>query len=234
MWRFFTNLFHTISATNSLEAQLFPPLRLPVKFRPYVPADFDECVAIYQKNEPGRFPEGQIATFKKYLNREQKALIIAELDSKVVGYGGLKLHPPRAAVLCYGIVDPSFQGRRIGTTLTLLRMSLLPPYPGDLVVLIFAVDASMPFYEGFGFSKIGNWTVDQNRQFPAGALRVSRQTLSYIRQTLQKRGIKVEGNLVLEASESKSFEVQESPNGLINVKLLKQEGAGQPTDQQNP
>src|SRR6266481_148181 len=140
-WR--TALQRFIFAPTLLEAQLYPPLERKVSFRLYDMRDFDACLAIYLRNESGRFPENHRPRFEEYLRKEKKTLIIAEYNSKVVGYGGLNLGAPNVAVLCYGIVEPEFQRQRIGSTLTLLRIAQLSSGPGGAFAVIFAVDASM-------------------------------------------------------------------------------------------
>src|SRR5712671_5054402 len=113
-WR--TVIQRFVFARTLLEAQLYPPLQKSVLFRVYELRDFETCVAIYRKNEAGRFPSGHGAEFVEYLKKDPKAFIVAECDSRVVGYGGINLMAPNVATLCYGIVDPEFQRQRIGTS----------------------------------------------------------------------------------------------------------------------
>jgi hypothetical protein len=123
-WRIALQRF--LFGRTSLEAQLYPPLGAEVVFRIYEPRDFEACLTIYRKNEPGRFPPDQGVKFVDYLKNEEKAFIVAESNSRVVGYGGMNLLSSNVAALCYGIVDPEFQKQRIGTALILLRVAQLP------------------------------------------------------------------------------------------------------------
>jgi ribosomal-protein-alanine N-acetyltransferase len=221
--RFLNSLRQVLSATNSLEAGLYPALRIPVRFRPYAPTDFETCVDIYQKNEPGRFPPNQLPEFEAALRQDAKTLIVAEIDSKVVGFGGVTFFEPNSAILYYGIVDPAFQGRQIGTTLTLLRIAQFPAHSLYVVVMIFAVDASMPFYQRFGFSEIGRWKSKDGGNHPVGVLKVDNATIRHIQAKLERRGVRVDGNLVLSHAVNKAFEVRESLDGAVTVKFRRPE-----------
>src|SRR5579862_2628106 len=169
-WR--TAIQRLMFARTSLEAQLYPPLTTKILFRVYEPRDFDACLAIYRKNESGRFPAGHMATFTKYLEDGLKTFIVAEYKSKVVGYGGINLLAPNIAVLCYGIVTPEFQGQRIGSSLVFLRLAQVPAAPGGTFFLIFAVDASMPIYQCFGFQEKAKWEAEDGTAHPLGLLHV--------------------------------------------------------------
>jgi hypothetical protein len=206
LWRF-------IHSQTSLEAHLYPPLELNVLFRPYEKRDFEACLEIYRKNEPGRFPEGYSSVFTDYLQKDSKGLIIAELNSRVVGYGGVNLLGPNVASLCYGIVDPEFQGKRIGATLVLLRIAQLTADRDGFYVLIFAVDASIPIYTQFGFAETGKWKTEDGKYHPLGMLHVSLPSLQRIKSVLKRRGVQVQGTLVVGSPGKSVCEVQYGAHG---------------------
>jgi len=214
-----TLLQRFLFARTSLEAQLYPPLKAAIRFRPYEPRDYDSCLAIYRKNEPGRFPENHGQKFEQFLKKENKTLIIAECDSRVVGYGGISLAAPNVAILCYGIVDPEFQGRRIGATLTLLRIAQLAPAPPGIFVFIFAVDASMPAYRRFGFIEKTRWTAEDGKHYPAALLSVPLSSLQRVKSTLNRRQVRVQGNLHLQTSDTISCIVEPDTAGLIHFRF---------------
>jgi predicted N-acetyltransferase YhbS len=215
-----------VFARTSLEAQLYPPLKRNVAFRIYEPRDFDTCIAIYRKNEAGRFPAGHGAKFVEYLKKDTKALIVAECDSRVVGYGGINPLAPNVATLCYGIVDPEFQGQRIGTALILLRIAQLSSDPVGAFVLIFAVDASMPIYGRFGFIEKTRWKAEDGKDHPVGLLNVPSVTLSRVKSALKRRGLSIQGNLALQPSGELSCEIQRDANGSYRLQLQPRAGGG--------
>jgi predicted N-acetyltransferase YhbS len=202
-----------LHSQTSLEAHLYPLLKLNVLFRPYEKRDFDACLDIYLKNEPGRFPEGYSSEFTRYLEEDQKSLIIAELNSRVVGYGGINLMGPNVASLCYGIIDPEFQGQRIGATLVLLRIAQLTADRDGVYVLIFAVDASIPIYNQFGFSERGKWKTEDGKDHPLGVLHVSQSSLERIKSVLKRRRVEVRGKLIVRISGKSVCEVQHGAYG---------------------
>jgi GrpB-like predicted nucleotidyltransferase (UPF0157 family)/predicted N-acetyltransferase YhbS len=192
---------------------------MKVVFRAYEPRDFESCLAIYHKNEPGRFPAGHVTKFIEYLKKESRSLIVAEFGSKVVGYGGITLLSPNIAVLCYGIVAPEFQGQRIGSALTLLRIAQLSTNPDGVFFLIFAVDASMPIYERFGFVEKARWKSEDGKDHPLGLLHVEPSALDRVKSTLERRGLNIQGNLLLQESEKTSAEIQGTPGSSYRILL---------------
>lgn len=216
-WR--TAIQRFIFARTSLEAQLYPPLAIKVSFRVYEPRDFEACLAIYRKNEPDRFPVGHVNKFTRYLEHNPKSFIVAEYDSRVVGYGGMNLLAPDIAVLCYGIVDPEFQGQRIGTTLVLLRTAQLPAAPDGAYFLIFAVNASIPIYQRFGFLEKARWKTEDGAQHPLGLLHVAADPLNRVKSALIQRGVRIRGNLVLHYAENISAEITRGARGSYRIQL---------------
>jgi N-acetylglutamate synthase-like GNAT family acetyltransferase len=211
-WR--TALFRFIHSETPLDEHLYPPLKLNVRFRPYEKRDFDPCLEIYRKNETGRFPKGHLSEFTEYLDKDPKSFIVAELDSRVVGYGGINLIGPNVALLCYGIVHPEFQRQRIGATLVLLRITQLTSDQDGVYIFILAVGASMPIYNQFGFLPTGKWKTEDGKEHPLGMLHVSQSTLKRIKSVLKRRGVEIQGNLVLCSSGDTVCEIQHDAYGV--------------------
>ena len=188
-------------ARTTLETRLFPPLSLPVVFRPYRDEDFDSCVSIYRKNEPGRFPEGHAQAFENLLRSDAKTCIVAQLESKVVACASMASEAPDLVHLLWNLVDPQYRGFRIGSTLTLLRLSQLPLGPTNIFVLICVVKAAMPFYRRFGFRKYGPWKITEKGEHDVGAggLLLSHWELQSLKEALEHRNIRVTGKLTLHA-----------------------------------
>ena len=216
-WR--TLIQRYVLSRTPLEAQLYPPLQKPVLFRVYEPRDFETCVTIYAKNEPGRFPSGYAGKFVEYLKKDTKAFIVAECDSRVVGYGGMNLLAPNVATLCCGIVDPEFQRQRIGAALVLLRIAQLPSDPCGAFCLIFAVDTSMPIYRRFGFIEKTKWKMEDGKEYPLGTLHVPSFALDRVKSGLKRRGLSIKGNLVLHPSREVSCEIQLDENGFYQLQI---------------
>jgi GNAT superfamily N-acetyltransferase len=128
----------------------------PCAIRPLAgAADVAACEAIYRLNEPGRFPEGARSNFLEYIRQRQKALfLVAEVEGTIVGFGGITMDRKgklEFAHLVYGMVDPSHQGKGIGTALLLARLAVLPVPRRWWTVLFVPVAGSESFYARFGF-----------------------------------------------------------------------------------
>lgn len=228
-WR--TAIQRFIFARTSLEAQLYPPLAMKVVFRVYEPRDFEACLAIYQKNAPGRFPGGNetkyVDKFTKYLEREPKTFIVAEYDSRVIGHAGINLLAPNIAVLCFGGVDPEFHGQRIGSALVLLRTAQLPTHPDGVYLLIFAVDASIPVYGRFGFLHIGKWKTEEGTSHPMGLLHVAPDALDRVKSTVVRRGLRIHGDLVLHGTGNVSVEIRRRGRDSYRVRFRPRAGTAE-------
>ena len=180
------------TARNALESQLFPRLKLNAAFRAYEDKDHDACLEIYHKNAPGRFPNDDGQSFEEYLEDADKALIVAEVDSGLVGFGGLTLEGHNVATLCYGIVDPQWQRQRLGAALTLLRIALLPPAEDGFWLFIHTLDPSLPIYERFGFIECGKWQSANEVDHPSAVLHIPTSSSERIKATLAQRGLAIQ------------------------------------------
>lgn len=198
----FTSIMRSFSRKTPLERALLSPLKLPVIFRPYHKSDFSACVAIYREVELGRFPPDLLGKFEKYLAKEDKAFIVAELNSEIVGFGGIELNGRNVSTLVYGMVVPKFQRQRIGSTLVLLRLAQLEPHRLGNFVRIFAVKDSLPVYRRFGFRFLAYWKYNDGTIHPAAYISVENSTLNTIQSTLKERAIGIQGVLKLVAPAS--------------------------------
>jgi len=224
-----TGLQKLLFARNELEAQLYPALEQAVRFRAYQPADHDACVEIYRRNEAGRFPEGSIKEFKSYLQTENKSLIVAEVDARPVGYGGISLQGPDCTCLCYGIVHPDFQGKRIGTTLTILRIAQIATQPKGNYFVIYAVDASAPFYSRLGFHFTMQWKAEDQKIYPAGILAVPAASHKKIKSTLEQRGVRIHGEFAPPSQGGLSCKVARHPGGFYYLEYTGKKGVSPAT-----
>lgn len=210
-----TTLKRLFLAHSTIEAQLYPALELPVRFRSFTNADYEPCVSIYRQNEPDRFPPSDGKSFEACLRNNSRSFIVAELDSRVIGYGGIHVLSSETAVLFYGMVARAYQRKRVGATLTLLRLAQLPPQACGYFAFIFAVEASMNIYQQLGFIRMPEgWPDDDKKLHPIGLLQVSPPTLTKIKSTLMRRGVRLEGELSLQPSSGMFCKVDRTPGRL--------------------
>jgi predicted N-acetyltransferase YhbS len=200
-------------AATALEEQLYPRPVLPVRFRTLAQSDCESCVRIYRQNASGRFPPSDLEQFEGSLRKRAGNCIVAELDSRVVGFGGVSLMAPKVAVLFYGMIALEHQRKRIGAALTHLRLAQLPEQADGYYVFIFAVEASIRVYSRFGFSAVGEWQDVQGGKHPISLLCVTRRTLARVKSTLRHRRIGLNGSLSLSPPAEAECAVELTPAG---------------------
>ena len=129
--------------------------------------DHAACEAIYRLNEPGRFPPGVFPEFSAWLRDGRCAVLAAERDGRLCGFGGIQLRKTaqsHLAWLSFGMVDPACQRQGLGTALLLGRLALLPPAALPCTLAMSNVGGSDSFYRRFGFRF---W-----RKLPSGRLQI--------------------------------------------------------------
>jgi ribosomal protein S18 acetylase RimI-like enzyme len=120
----------------------------PALIRPYQSSDFAACRALYERNEPGRFPPGGLAAYEDSLQRRSSLYLVVEHEGRIVGCGGVGIQSHgqhRIAHLCYGLIDPTYHRQGFGSILLLSRLSILPE--GDTGVYLTTVPSSERFYQ---------------------------------------------------------------------------------------
>jgi GNAT superfamily N-acetyltransferase len=182
-------------AITPMERMLYPPLRLPVMFRVYEDRDFDDLLKIYELNAPGRFPEGSHEIFVNYLRSGQKGIFVGELNGKAICTGGLIQNGEDIYTLCYGLIHPEYQGQRIGSTMALLRLAATGRKESweFVYTMIYAVPASIPFYQQFGFSDAGQWQCRDGKSYPSAMVVYQVNVAKRLTAELTQRGWKIHG-----------------------------------------
>jgi N-acetylglutamate synthase-like GNAT family acetyltransferase len=93
-----------------------------------------------------------VQQYAESLREQSSYFLVAESEGQIIASGGLSYWMRKdIAVLSFGLVRPSHQGKGIGTALLLARLALLNPKCFAYQVFIFAVDKSFDFYRRFGF-----------------------------------------------------------------------------------
>jgi len=116
--------------------------------------------------------------------------LVAEIDGQIVASGGLSyVGREDHAVLSYGLVHPSRQGKGIGTALVLARLALLRPNGLHYSVFIFALKQSMGYYRRFGFISSTPWKDIHDQLHPSGHLFFSPNQILRCRALLSEHNI---------------------------------------------
>src|ERR1043165_8804325 len=187
----FAKIYHYLRGPNPLHPDLLEGRLSPLRFRRFAKEDLAQCLELYSLNEPGRFPTGLIEPYEKsLLNGDSYYLVAQNEQERAVAVGGISYWRRRdAAVLCYGLVHPSHQGRGVGTASLLGRLSLLDPRRPEYHVFIFAVEKSIGFYQRFGFRNPGPWEDSKGGQHPSGHLLFTSAEIKRCRNLLKNHGI---------------------------------------------
>ena len=167
----FSRIYHFLKGPNPLHPSVWSERLPPIAFRQFAPQDLPQCLELYALNEPGRFPKGVAQRYEDSLKRGSSYFLVAECNGQIVASGGLSYRMREDfAVLCFGLVHPSQQGKGIGTALLLARLSLLMPDRWDYHVFILALESSIGFYRRFGFRAFQAWKDPQGKMRPSGHL----------------------------------------------------------------
>jgi predicted N-acetyltransferase YhbS len=186
----FTRLYHFCKGPNPLHPSVCDGHLSPVIFRRFAITDMPQCLELYALNEPERFPKGVSEQYEKCLTEQTSYFLVAEIEGQIVASGGLSYWTRRDfAVLCFGLVRPSHQGKGIGTALLLARLALLNPKHFEYHVFIFAVEKSFGFYWRFGFRSFQPWQDLHSDKHPSGHLLITSSEIRKCRQMLQAHGV---------------------------------------------
>jgi predicted N-acetyltransferase YhbS len=167
--------------------------RLPaLTIRPFRDDDLANCTQLYLNNEPGRFPPGYVAKYRAELVSGNCLFLVIEEAGQIRAVGGITRastnHGPVAA-LVYGLVEPVFHKRGIGSLLLLARLAALPELEKNYAVCMAAVGGSDTFYRRFGFKSLGKFPDHMGNKFESLAVAVSAADLQKCRELLLAAGV---------------------------------------------
>lgn len=183
------------SALSALDRELHPPMRLPVKFRTYTSRDFGSLLKIHELLAPSRFPANSQEDFVNYLETHNEGIFVGELKGKVISCASLEEIGDGIYAFCYGLVHPDHHRQRIGTTMTLLRIteSSRGKHNRLLHAVISAVPQAMPFHKNFGFVESGTWTGSDGKEYPRATLSYHTSMAKYVLDMFKWREVAIEG-----------------------------------------
>jgi GNAT superfamily N-acetyltransferase len=171
----------------------------PVVVRLFEPRDLARCTELYHLNAPGRFPDGGITGFGDYLREPEAVKLVVEAGQKIVAVGGIsdpKLSCCYVAHLSYGMVDPAWHRRRVGTLLLLARIATLPePAPWGILKMT-NVPSAATFYQRFGFGPYHSVDPDGLHRHAAS---IDRDSWRATRRIVDDCGVRVEALRALKA-----------------------------------
>jgi N-acetylglutamate synthase-like GNAT family acetyltransferase len=136
-----------------------PLTRLPVTtIRNYRDGDFDFAYRVIREIGTERLGR-DLRAWDKCFMELGSFMWVAIVDNELVGFAGLSLPSDDFVYLHTDLISPRFQGRGLGTLLTLTRFAALAddPIPG---IGVLATEHSSSFYRRFGFELEGEPQLD--------------------------------------------------------------------------
>jgi ribosomal protein S18 acetylase RimI-like enzyme len=120
--------------------------------RPYVAADRQACLALFDSNAPRFFDPSERAGFEQFLDEMRWPYQVIERDGRVVACGGHAVEPDgRTVSLCWGMVEQGLHGQGLGRMLTEARLAAARAEPGAVEVRLDTGRHTTGFYQRFGF-----------------------------------------------------------------------------------
>ena len=165
------------------------------RIREYVPGDYDRCSEIYSKNEVGRFPEGYLEKYQKHLEDNESIVIVLEEDSGVVGTGGICLHDYTddisMAALSFGLIDPSYHGKGLGTMLMCARLCFLDPRSSWHLIMTSVGNGTEIFFKNLGFRFVTMSKDEEGTDLENYHVRALKSDLKRFRKLIDESGSEV-------------------------------------------
>lgn len=148
-------------------------------------------MAIYQLNEPGRFPPGVLEEFSRSLRDDACLTLVCEAGGEVRAVGSICRYPQdlEIAWLSFGMVHPDYHRHGFGTVSLLARLVSL----GSPVVRwsnwIATVGGSETFYRRFGFAHMGYCMDESERSYRNYRMRLYPADWEICRKVLEHSGV---------------------------------------------
>lgn len=143
------------------------PLQRGYEVRLWKLEDTQACLEIYRMNAPGRFPGEVEHEFEEVLKRDDDSMLVIEDHGRIVACGGTSLNGNQGT-LFYGLIHSEFQKKGIGRVLLLSRLARFKGPP--VVVQIHAVEASIGYYERYGFARFSKWYSQNGDAHPSAGI----------------------------------------------------------------
>lgn len=161
------------------------PLPQGFAVRVYQPEDFEVCLEIYRLNAPGRFPPEVVRECEVTLQKADGSMLVIEKSGRVVACGGASLTDGMGG-LYYGLIHPDFQRQGLGRLLLLARLARFQCPP--VAISIHAVEASVGYYERYGFKRYVCWYSEDGAAHPTAGVSLHPENREKVAVFLEAQG----------------------------------------------
>ncbi|MEZ5173887.1 MAG: GNAT family N-acetyltransferase [Bacteroidia bacterium] len=123
-----------------------------LNIREYKVSDKNQLLEILKLNIPEYFAESELADLEAYLENNVEKYFVAEIDSQLVGGGGINFEKElKTAKISWDFIHPLQQGRGIGFNLLKHRLQILNAIEGIENIKVRTSQLAYKFYEKSGF-----------------------------------------------------------------------------------
>lgn len=120
--------------------------------RKYHSNDQNALLELFQLNSPTYFSPDEKKDFINYLNNEVEQYFIIELDTKIVGSGGINFSDnEQTGKISWDLFHPHYQKQGLGTALLKHRIHLLQAIPSVQSIIVRTSQQAYLFYQKNGF-----------------------------------------------------------------------------------
>ncbi len=122
-----------------------------MNIRTYEPADLEKVVEVFRSNIPKYFGPDEEPGLREFLADQAENYCVVEIDSEVVGAGGIGLNEDDTVSLCWGMVHKDRLGTGLGKLLTEYRIERSREIFGSKPMVTSTSQHTEGFYKKFGF-----------------------------------------------------------------------------------
>ncbi len=120
--------------------------------RPYLPADREACLAVFDSNTPQFFRPHERPDIESFLDRPNCPYFVMDHDGVILGSGGCSVQAERPlASLVWGMVHLDWHRKGLGRFLLLFRLREITKTGGVQMVGLQTSQHTAPFFESQGF-----------------------------------------------------------------------------------
>lgn len=124
-----------------------------VTCREYSSADRDDCLRVFHSNMPRFFRDHERPDFEAFIDSGECPYFVIEEARTIVGCGGYGVRTGSDhADLCWGMIDQSRHGQRLGEFLLLLRLNEIIQDPAIKAVRLGTSQLTDGFFQRYGFA----------------------------------------------------------------------------------
>ncbi len=124
--------------------------------QPYLPADREGCLAVFDSNTPRFFDPAERMEFESFLDQPNCVYFVMKHEDRIVGCGGYAIAgEEKLASLVWGMVRSDLHQNGLGRFLLMFRLREIAKQNGIEAVRLSTSQHTAPFFEKQGFRITG-------------------------------------------------------------------------------